>query len=541
MAAKTIVFDSKIRGKLLCGINKIADSIGSTLGPDGHNVLLYKKENLRDAKWSDTAKPGAGVISTNDGVTIASAVILEDPFENMGASFVIEACRKTNAAAGDGTTTAAILTQSMVNEGVRLVEAGYDPVRLQKGISKTVKLSLDELHKLARPVDSEEKLSQIAAVSCSDEATGALIGNALHRIGLEGVINVDDYGSTYETRAVVEEGIVFEKGYLSEYMATNKEKLIAELHDAYVLVTDCRLNNTNDIIDLLLEVSETGSPLLIIADDISRELIGLLVRNTAEGGIETVAVNPPMYGEGRDWRLDDLAVQTGASFISEKLGANLRNTHLKDLGQAEYIRVEKNRTVIMGAKGDPEAVDARIRELRALIANAEYEFNKSRYQERLAKFVSGVATIIPGGHTALEITEKKMRIEDAVNAARAAGMEGIVPGGGTAFINILPAVEEYISTLDGEDRAAARIVSKALTRPLWKIAENSGLAGDIVVDAVRNAERGKGFNAVTGKLDDMVGAGIIDPVRVVASALENAASVAATVLTTCAGMTEAVK
>lgn len=535
---KDILFQDEFRRKVLSGVDQLADTVKITIGPGGRNVILHRKAGVQGTSWSDRALPGASVISTNDGSTIAAAIVLEDPAENMGAQLIAEACAKTNDAAGDGTTTAAILAQEMIRSGFRLTAAGADPVELSRGIAIAGRIVKSELQRMAVSISTQEQIAQVASVSCQDPEIGRIIGEALFRIGPEGVITVDDVVSSFETTLDVQEGIVFEKGYLHPQMVTDPKKQIAELHNAFILITDHKIESSRDIIDLLIEVAEAESELLIIAEAVDTEPMGILLRNKAEADFLTIAVNPPMYGEGRDWRLEDLAIQTGGTFISSKLGKTLKETHRSDLGRAEYIKVSRRQTVIMGAKGDPQEIEERVKMLRHLAETTDYEFNRKRYKERLAKFVSGVAVITPGGRTELEVFEKRMRIEDAVNAARHAWSSGVLPGGGTAFIDAIPALDRFIGTLAGSVKFGAQIVRNAISKPLWQIAVNSGISGDRAVEQVAQAAPGIGLNAQTQKYEHMMNAGIMDPFLVTAMAFDTAISVSMTLLTAQAGVTD---
>ncbi len=534
--SRDLSYNETLRKKILAGVDKLADTIKLTLGPKGRNVILYRKPDLQGAKWSDAPQPGAPAFVTNDGVTIAQSIILDDPLENMGAQLIVEAAEKTNELAGDGTTTASLLTQSIIREGYHMMAAGVNPIALRRGIEKAESVVLNELKSMAVPVNTEAELAQVATLSCQDQEIGKLIGEAFYKVGPEGVVNINDTFAKTETHVTYEDGITFDRGYLSPHMITDQETLVAELHSCYVLMTDLTINSSRQILDLLIEVAETNKPLLIIAEKIEEEPLGMLIKNKVEGDLEFIAIEPPMYGEGRVWRLQDLAVQTGGNFISKELGMRLEDAHIADLGTAEYVKVAKKETIILGAGGDPKKVKEHENMLRKLVDSTDYEFNKKRHQERLAKFVSGVATIAPGGRTELEIKEKKLRIEDAVNAVRAAAKEGILPGGGTAFINCIPVLSALVLTLEGEEKIGAQIVLNCLSKPLWQIAENAGENGSTIVDKVQTLERGHGFNAASMEYVNMAEAGIIDPLMVTRLAFESACSVAKTLLTTGAAV-----
>lgn len=529
--AKEIYQSGQTRLRFLRGVNKVADLLRVTLGPCGRNVALYKKENLRDAKWSDGYKPGAGVAILNDGATLASAVVLTDPVENMGAKLVLSVCEKTNELAGDGTTTAAVLTQAIMNEGARLIAAGCDPLAIRRGASGAAECIQSELRRMAKTVTAEADISRAAAISCGDYALGALIGKAIYTVGVEGVVLVDEYGARNIDQLEIREGIILDRGFVDERMASDAGHGISELFDPYILITDYRIEHTADILDLLIEAAEQDRPLLIIAEEISPEVIGVILQNKQEGDLVINAVKPPLYGEGRIWKMEDLAVQTGAAFISSTMGRTLRDVHLADLGSAQRVHISRKETVILGGGGSAEAVEERKQVLRHLISHTDYDFNKQRYRERLATFVSGVAKIIPGGRTEVEILERKMRAEDAVNAAREAMKNGVLPGGGVALTNCLPAVRRFRAGLTGEEAYGADIIAHAISRPLYQIAENAGFDGELAVQKTLSAPPGTGFNAQTFVYEDMLAAGVMDPLTVTEAALIGAVSVAMTLLT----------
>jgi len=529
--AKNIYFDEELREKIVAGVDKLADTVKLTLGPNGRNVSMYKKAETRDSKWSDAAQPGAPAFVTNDGVTVAQAIVLEDPVEQLGAQLVLAAAEKTNETAGDGTTTASILAQAILKEGYRMVASGYNPIGLRNGIEKAEKAVCGALKEMAVPVESVQALSNAAAISCGDAETGRIVGEILDKLGSEGVVNIDTIGAAAETKYKIDEGIVFNRGYKNPMLIKDQSKLVAELHDCYILLTDIEINSTQQIVDLLIAVAEQNKPLLIIAENIGPEPLGMLITNNMQGDTEFIAVDPPLYGEGREWRMQDMAVQTGGSFISKALGMRLEDAGLEDLGTASYVKVSRKETIIMGGGGTPGAVRAQEEMLRHLVDHTDYEFNKKRYKERLAAFVSGVATITPGGRTELEINERKLRIEDAVNAARSAREEGIVPGGGCALVRCEPAVESLAETLEGEEKIGAQIVLNALSAPLKQIAQNSFVSADMVLEKVREASPETGFDAAAFEYVPMLERGIADPVKVTRLALEAACSVAKTLLT----------
>lgn len=523
---------------MLAGIDALADTVKVTLGPKGRNVAMHQKANLRDADYADRAQAGAHVLITNDGVTIAKSIVLPDPMENMGAQLLKEAAVKTNDAAGDGTTTAIVLAQSLLHEALRSVAAGADPIAMRRGIEKASRTAIEALKAGARPVHKREEIAQVATISCQDPELGDMIGTALDAVGLEGVVTVDD-AQRLETTLDIMEGIVFEQGFVDRFMATDEHRTVAELYDPYILICDTKFSNPQDLLPALICAAEDGRSCLIISDGVEGEALGLLYKNKTEGDIEVVCVIAPMYGEGRRWRMEDMAVQTGATFVTGELGMNIRDVTRDMLGTAACVRVTKEQTVITGPGGDPEAVEEKIKELRHLVAHTDYGFNRERYQERLAKFVSGVAKINVGGRTELELWERKMRVEDAVNAARAAYEEGVVAGGGIALLNVIPAVEELAGTLSGDERTGAMAVAAALKAPVRQIAVNAGLDGGAMTERLLEKAPGTGYDVSGERYVDMFEAGVIDPVKVTRSALQCALSVAATLLTTQAGVVKA--
>ena len=538
--AREIFFDEEMRRGILAGIDQLADAVKVTLGPKGRNVLLYEQPNLRDQDPAAAAKPGAGVFVTNDGVTIARAITFRDPLANTGAELLKEAAIKTNDEAGDGTTTAVILTQAILKEGIRCVVAGAHPLAIRDGIRGAAETAVQALHQMAKPVETRKELAQVAAISCQDEKIGAMIGEAIDRIGLEGVITVDTMSKSGATEMSIQEGIVFERGYLHPAMVTDRENMVCELYDPYILITDFKLDNSRDILDAMIAAAEDGKSLLIIADEVTGDAMSLILKNKVEGDMDVAAIQPPMFGEGRIWRLEDLAIQTGGRFISKDRGDDLRDFKREDFGTARYVKIEKKQTLIMDGGGDPQQVKDREKYLRHLVANTDYEFNRKRFQERLAKFVSGVAVINAGGSTEVEIKDRKLRIEDAVNAATAARLEGIVPGGGTAFLNAIPAVRAYAESLTGDRKTGAEILIKALEMPCFQVGQNAGLDGNAVVSEVKRRKAGIGFDAASMTYGNLLKRGVIDPVKVSRLALESAVSVAATLLTSQASIADVV-
>lgn len=528
--AKTIVYSEEFRRKMLSGINQLADTVKITLGPNGRNVVMYQKAELQGAEYSDRAMAGAKAMVINDGVTIAKGIVLEDPVENMGARLMREVSSKTNDLVGDGTTTATVLTQAILNKSLTNLAAGAHPLLMNKGITGAAKVAVEALAEAAVPVSTQEEISRVAAISCQDEKIGAIVGKALHSVGLEGVVEVEDSGR-HETSVEILEGIVFERGFLSPLMATDKDQTIAELDNPYILLYDGKFTTAQELLPALILVAEEDRPCLIISEGVEDEAMGLILQNKLHGDLDVVCVLPPLYGDGRKWRMEDLAVQTGATLISKDIGLDIRDVTRDMLGSAKRVRVTKNQTVITDPMGDPETVEKRIRELRYMVEHTDYEFNQKRYQERLAKFVSGVAKIKVGGRTELEITEKKFRVEDAIHAARAAYEEGVVAGGGVALLNTVASVRDYTDTLEGDQRTGALILLKALEAPVRQIAQNSGLDGSVVVGKLMDSAPGTGYDAESGNYVNMIQAGILDPVKVTRLALENAVSVASTLLT----------
>ena len=535
--AKDIVFGEDIRHRMMSGIDKLADAVKATLGPKGRNATMHQKAGLRGADYSDTAMADAKVLVTNDGVTIARAFVLEDPVENMGVELMKSVAIKTNDTAGDGTTTATILAQAILQEGFKNVASGANPIQLQKGILKATDCAVEALHENAIEISTKEEISNVAAISCEDKELGALVGEALDRVGMEGVIKVDETGK-YVTTLDIQEGIVFERGFISPYMCTDKNQTVCELKDAYILMTDKEVTSPQDLVPALMLAAEDGKSFLLICNGLEADALTLINNPLHELELDMCAIVAPNYGEGREWRMEDLAVQTGGTYVSDKFGLDIRKVTREQLGTAADIRITKMQTVITGAGGDPEAVEKRTQELRYLVEHTDYEFNKQRYEERLAKFVSGVAVIDVGGQTQTELWERKMRIEDAVNAARASLEEGIVAGGGIAYLDVLDTVSAFADTLDGDERTGAKVLLEALKAPTRQIALNAGLDGPAVLAHLAEQPKGTGYDVDTDTYVDMVKSGIIDPVKVSRLALESAASIASTLLTTEAGLAD---
>ena len=514
---KILKFEEEARRALERGINKVADTVGITLGPKGRNVVLEKKF-------------GSPTI-TNDGVTIAKEIELDEPFENMGAQLLKEVASKTNDIAGDGTTTATVLARAMIRHGMKNVAAGANGMLMRRGIEMAVDVVVDELRKMAIPVKDRSKIAQVAAISANDRGIGELIAEAMSKVGEDGVITVEDSQSVGTTLEMVE-GLQFDKGYISPYMITDPERMEASFEDAYILIHDGKISNVKDLLPILEKVVQTGKPLLIIAEDVEGEALATLVVNKLRGILQVCAVKAPGFGDRRKAMLQDIAIVTGGQVISEELGIKLENADLSMLGHAKKVRVTKEETTIVEGAGDSEAIRKRAAQIKAELEEATSEYDKEKLQERLAKLVGGVAVIQVGAATETEQKELKHRIEDALSATRAAVEEGIVAGGGVALLNCVPALESFIETLSGDEKIGAQVVLNALAEPLHLIAKNAGFQGDVVVEKVRGLPKGQGLDAVTGEYVDMIEEGIIDPLKVTRSALQNAGSIAAMVLTT---------
>ena len=513
--AKDIKFSSDARSAMVRGVDILADTVKVTLGPKGRNVVLEKSF-------------GSPLI-TNDGVTIAKEIELEDHFENMGAKLVSEVASKTNDIAGDGTTTATVLTQAIVREGIKNVTAGANPIGIRRGIEAAVATAVEALKNNAIPVANKEAIAQIAAVSSRSEKVGEYISEAMEKVGKDGVITIEE-SRGMETELEVVEGMQFDRGYLSQYMVTDNEKMVADLENPYILITDKKISNIQEILPLLESILQSSRPLLIIADDVDGEALPTLVLNKIRGTFNVVAVKAPGFGDRRKAMLEDIAILTGGTVITEDLGLELKDATIEALGQAARVTVDKDSTVIVEGAGNPEAIANRVAVIKSQIEITTSEFDREKLQERLAKLSGGVAVIKVGAATETELKEMKLRIEDALNATRAAVEEGIVAGGGTALVNVISAVAAL--ELEGDEATGRNIVLRALEEPVRQIAYNAGYEGSIVIDRLKNAELGTGFNAATGEWVNMIEAGIIDPVKVSRSALQNAASVASLILTT---------
>lgn len=515
MAGKQIVFDEEAHQALQRGVDKLADAVKITLGPKGRNVVLEKKY-------------GSPTI-TNDGVTIAKEIELPDPFENMGAQLAKEVATKTNDIAGDGTTTATLLAQAMVREGLKNVAAGANPMILKRGIEKAVQVVVDEIKNVSKPVDKKESIIQVATISAADEEIGKLIAEAMEKVGKDGVITVEE-SKTMGTNLEVVEGMQFDRGYVSAYMVTDNERMEAVLDEPYILMTDKKITLIKDLLPILEKVMQRGRPLLIIAEDMEGEALATLVVNKLRGTLNVVAVKAPGFGDRRDAMLSDIAIVTGGSVISEKVGSTLENTTLDMLGQARQVKITKDETTIVDGKGNAQEIKNRIGQIKVQIDDTTSDYDREKLQERLAKLSGGVAVIQVGAATETEMKEKKHRIEDALSATRAAVEEGIVPGGGVTLLQIAPALDTLKET--GDVATGISIVRRTLSEPLRQIANNAGVEGSVIVEKVGNLPKGQGYNALNGEYVDMVKEGIVDPAKVTRSALQNAASIAALLLTT---------
>ena len=515
--AKEIKYGAEARKALESGVNQLADTVRVTLGPKGRNVVLDKSY-------------GAPLI-TNDGVTIAKEIELEDPFENMGAQLVKEVATKTNDVAGDGTTTATVLAQAMINEGMKNLAAGANPIVLRKGMKKATDAAVVAIAKMSQPVDGKKHIARVAAISAGDDEVGAMVADAMEKVSKDGVITIEE-SKTMKTELDLVEGMQFDRGYLSAYMCTDMEKMEATLEEPYILITDKKISNIQEILPLLEEIVKTGRKLLIIAEDIEGEALTTLIVNKLRGTFTVVGVKAPGYGDRRKAMLQDIAILTGGQVISDELGLDLKETTLDQLGRAKSVKVQKENTIIVDGEGSREAIDARIGQIRAQLEESTSEFDKEKLQERLAKLAGGVAVIRVGAATEPEMQEAKLRMEDALAATKAAVEEGIIAGGGSSYIHASKEVAKLVNDLEGDEKTGAKIILKALEAPLFHIAANAGLEGSVIVNKVRESEVGVGFDAYNEEYVKMVDAGILDPAKVSRSALQNATSVASTLLTT---------
>lgn len=524
--AKDIKYGVDARKALEAGVNKLADTVKVTLGPKGRNVVLDKKF-------------GTPLI-TNDGVTIAKEIELEDVFENMGAQLVKEVATKTNDVAGDGTTTATVLAQAMIQEGLKNIAAGANPIILRKGMSKATEKAVEVIKEMSQKVDGKNHIAKVASISAADEEVGTMIADAMEKVSNDGVITVEE-SKTMNTELDLVEGMQFDRGYLSAYMATDMDKMVAELEDPYILITDKKISNIQDILPILEEIVQTGARLLIIAEDIEGEALTTLIVNKLRGTFNCVAVKAPGFGDRRKAMLEDIAILTGGTVISDELGLDLKETTMDMIGRAKTVKVDKENTIIVDGAGDKSLITSRVNQIKEQIEATTSEFDKEKLQERLAKLAGGVAVIKVGAATEMELKEKKLRMEDALAATRAAVEEGIISGGGSAYIHCIPEVSKVVESLVGDEKTGANIILKALEAPLRQIVNNAGLEGSVIVSQVKGKEANYGFNALTGEFVNMIDAGILDPAKVTKSALLNANSVASTVLTTEAVVADVTK
>ena len=515
--AKEIKFGAEARAALEAGVNKLADTVRVTIGPKGRNVVLDKQF-------------GAPLI-TNDGVTIAKEIELEDGFENMGAQLIKEVASKTNDVAGDGTTTATVLAQAMVHEGMKNLAAGANPIILRKGMKKATDTAVEAIKEMSQKISGKAQIANVAAISASDEEVGQLVADAMEKVSNDGVITIEE-SKTMQTELDLVEGMQFDRGYLSAYMCSDMDKMEAALDDPYILITDKKISNIQEILPLLEQIVQSGAKLLIIAEDVEGEALTTLIVNKLRGTFNVVAVKAPGYGDRRKAMLEDIAILTGGQVISSDLGLELKDTTMDQLGRAKSVKVQKENTIIVDGAGDKDAIQGRIKQIRAQIEETTSEFDKEKLQERLAKMAGGVAVIRVGAATETEMKEAKLRMEDALNATRAAVEEGIIAGGGSAYIHASKEVAKLADTLEGDEKTGAKVILKALEAPLYYISANAGLEGAVIINKVKESAPGTGFNAATEEYVDMVENGILDPVKVTRSALQNATSVASTLLTT---------
>ena len=515
--AKQIKYGVEARKALEAGVNQLADTVRVTLGPKGRNVVLDKSF-------------GAPLI-TNDGVTIAKEIELQDPYENMGAQLIKEVASKTNDVAGDGTTTATVLAQAMVNEGMKNLAAGANPIVLRKGMKKATDAAVEAIKRMSKPINGKEQIARVAAISASDDEVGTMVADAMEKVSKDGVITIEE-SKTMKTELDLVEGMQFDRGYLSAYMCTDMDKMEANLDDPYVLITDKKISNIQDLLPLLEQVVKMGARLLIIAEDVEGEALTTLIVNKLRGTFNVVAVKAPGYGDRRKEMLQDIAILTGGTVISEELGLDLKDATMEQLGRAKSVKVQKENTIIVDGMGDKDAISARVSQIRKQIEETTSDFDREKLQERLAKLAGGVAVIRVGAATETEMKEAKLRMEDALNATRAAVEEGIIAGGGSAYVHAAGEVKSVADGLEGDEKTGARIILKALEAPLFHIVANAGLEGSVIVNKVKESPVGHGFDAYKEEYVDMIEAGILDPVKVTRSALQNATSVASTLLTT---------
>ena len=515
--AKQIKYGVEARKALEAGVNQLADTVRVTLGPKGRNVVLDKSF-------------GAPLI-TNDGVTIAKEIELEDPFENMGAQLVKEVATKTNDAAGDGTTTATVLAQAMINEGMKNLAAGANPIVLRKGMKKATEAAVEAIAKMSQPISGRESIARVASISAADDEVGEMVADAMEKVSKDGVITIEE-SKTMKTELDLVEGMQFDRGYVSAYMCTDMDKMEANLDDPYILITDKKISNIQEILPVLEQIVQSGSKLLIVAEDIEGEALTTLIVNKLRGTFTVVGVKAPGYGDRRKEMLKDLAILTGGTVISEELGLELKDTTMEQLGRAKSVKVQKENTIIVDGCGNKDEIAARVAQIRAQIAETTSEFDKEKLQERLAKLAGGVAVIRVGAATETEMKEAKLRMEDALSAARAAVEEGIIAGGGSAYVHVTQEIKSVVDALEGDEKTGGKIILKALEAPLFHISANAGLEGSVIINKVKESPVGYGFDAYKEEYVDMIKAGILDPAKVTRSALQNATSVASTLLTT---------
>ena len=515
--AKQIKYGVDARKALEVGVNQLADTVRVTIGPKGRNVVLDKSF-------------GAPLI-TNDGVTIAKEIELEDPFENMGAQLVKEVATKTNDVAGDGTTTATVLAQAMINEGMKNLAAGANPIVLRKGMKKATEAAVEAIQKMSQPIEGRPSIARVAAISAADDAVGEMVADAMEKVSKDGVITIEE-SKTMKTELDLVEGMQFDRGYISAYMCTDMDKMEAVLDDPYILITDKKISNIQEILPILEKIVQSGSKLLIVAEDIEGEALTTLIVNKLRGTFSVVGVKAPGYGDRRKEMLKDLAILTGGQVISEELGLELKDTTMEQLGRAKSVKVQKENTIIVDGCGNKDDISARVAQIRAQIGETTSEFDKEKLQERLAKLAGGVAVIRVGAATETEMKEAKLRMEDALSAARAAVEEGIIAGGGSAYIHAIEMIKDQVEALEGDEKTGGKIILKALEAPLFHIAANAGLEGSVIINKVKESPVGTGFDAYKEEYVDMIKAGILDPAKVTRSALQNATSVASTLLTT---------
>ena len=515
--AKQIKYGVDARNALEAGVNPLADTVRVTIGPKGRNVVLDKSF-------------GAPLI-TNDGVTIAKEIELEDPFENMGAQLVKEVATKTNDVAGDGTTTATVLAQAMINEGMKNLAAGANPIVLRKGMKKATEAAVEAIQKMSQPIEGRPSIARVAAISAADDAVGEMVADAMEKVSKDGVITIEE-SKTMKTELDLVEGMQFDRGYISAYMCTDMDKMEAVLDDPYILITDKKISNIQEILPILEKIVQSGSKLLIVAEDIEGEALTTLIVNKLRGTFSVVGVKAPGYGDRRKEMLKDLAILTGGQVISEELGLELKDTTMEQLGRAKSVKVQKENTIIVDGCGNKDDISARVAQIRAQIGETTSEFDKEKLQERLAKLAGGVAVIRVGAATETEMKEAKLRMEDALSAARAAVEEGIIAGGGSAYIHAIEMIKDQVEALEGDEKTGGKIILKALEAPLFHIAANAGLEGSVIINKVKESPVGTGFDAYKEEYVDMIKAGILDPAKVTRSALQNATSVASTLLTT---------